>query len=106
MLADPFTCLPPTETALADVARSIESLRTDNNSAQFASIKEKEQVFDIRLGVSGWLGSNAVSPRGLTAKLANRLVCVEGIVTKCEPNAPSLSLESAAQPQAHWCIPG
>ncbi|XP_053992875.1 DNA replication licensing factor MCM3-like isoform X2 [Hylaeus volcanicus] len=35
------------------------------------------------LGVSGWLGSHTVTPRGLSARLVNRLVCVEGIVTRC-----------------------
>jgi hypothetical protein len=35
------------------------------------------------LGVEGSFGSHHVSPRGLTTHLLRKLVCVEGIVTKC-----------------------
>ena len=36
----------------------------------------------IQIGFEGAFGSNSVSPRGLTSRLINKLVQVEGIVTK------------------------
>ena len=43
----------------------------------------KLEIPTPHLGVKSWLGSQTVTPRGLAARLVNRLVCVEGIVTRC-----------------------
>lgn len=44
----------------------------------------------LQLGFEGSLGENTVSPRGLVSRLLNRLVVVEGIVTKCSSVRPKL----------------
>nr|XP_027201295.1 DNA replication licensing factor MCM3-like [Dermatophagoides pteronyssinus] len=36
----------------------------------------------LRVGICGWLGSRSVTPRGLNASFVNKLLSVEGIVTK------------------------
>ncbi len=43
----------------------------------------KERGDDLRVGLEGSLGGQHVSPRTLTSSYLNRMVCVEGIVTKC-----------------------
>lgn len=43
--------------------------------------KSKEELF---VGLEGSFGSKHVSPRTLTARNLGNMVCVEGIVTKCE----------------------
>lgn len=50
--------------------------------------KQHEEFF---IGLEGSFGSKHVSPRTLTSRLLGSMVCVEGIVTKCES-----SLQSAA----------
>lgn len=44
-----------------------------------------------RVGVSGWLGEDHVTPRGLSSEKLNRLVCVEGVVNRCSAVSPKLS---------------
>ncbi|KAN0028400.1 hypothetical protein ACTFIV_010244 [Dictyostelium citrinum] len=53
-----------------------------------------QQVF---IGFEGNFGSHHVTPRGLNASLITRLVCVEGIVTKCSLVRPKI-LKSV-----HYC---
>ncbi|KAM9992919.1 hypothetical protein ACTFIY_010349 [Dictyostelium cf. discoideum] len=53
-----------------------------------------QQVF---IGFEGNFGSHHVTPRGLNASLITRLVCVEGIVTKCSLVRPKV-LKSV-----HYC---
>ncbi|XP_026191299.1 DNA replication licensing factor MCM3-like [Cyclospora cayetanensis] len=43
-----------------------------------------------RVGVSGWLGTDHVTPRGLSSSKLNRLVCVEGVVNRCSVVHPKL----------------
>ena len=52
--------------------------------------KQYEEFF---VGLEGSFGHKHVTPRTLTARLLGSLVCVEGIITKCEclmPAATSL----------------
>lgn len=44
-----------------------------------------KQYEDFYIGLEGSFGSKHVSPRTLTACFLSCIVCVEGIVTKCEP---------------------
>ena len=46
-----------------------------------AYLKEHEEFF---VGFEGSFGSKHVTPRSLTSRFIGNLVCVEGIVTKCE----------------------
>lgn len=50
---------------------------------------------EIQVGFEGSLGGHSVSPRGLNSTLLNKLVEVEGIVTKCSSIRPKL--EKAVQ---------
>ena len=43
-----------------------------------------------RVGLSGWLGADHVTPRGLSSSKLNRLVCVEGVVNRCSIVHPKL----------------
>ena len=50
------------------------------NMPEFSSGKEE---IKLKIGLEGNFGTNQVSPRGLLATFLSRLVCIEGIVTKC-----------------------
>ncbi|EGC30365.1 hypothetical protein DICPUDRAFT_157902 [Dictyostelium purpureum] len=55
-------------------------------------IKQYKDSLDkeVFVGFEGNLGSSHVTPRGLNASLLSRLVCVEGIVTKCSLVRPKI----------------
>uniref|UniRef100_UPI000D30C1D5 zygotic DNA replication licensing factor mcm3-like n=1 Tax=Maylandia zebra TaxID=106582 RepID=UPI000D30C1D5 len=59
--------------------------------------KQYEEFF---IGLEGSFGSKHVSPRTLTSRLLGSMVCVEGIITKCEYIVPSSSQSSAS---VHYC---
>jgi DNA replication licensing factor MCM3 len=67
----PADYLPAFNKALADTVHNINPDYGRDNKAQFA------------VGFSGNFGANHVTPRNLSASLVNKLVCVDGIVTKC-----------------------
>ena len=48
------------------------------------------QRYDLQVGFEDSLGENAVTPRGLVSSLLNKMVVVEGIVTKCSNVRPKL----------------
>jgi DNA replication licensing factor MCM3 len=48
------------------------------------------RVKELQVGFEGSFGSHSVSPRGLLSVLLNKLVVVEGIVTKCSSVRPKL----------------
>ena len=47
-----------------------------------AAFAKQHEVFHV--GFEGSFGAKHVSPRTLTSSVLGSLVCVEGIVTKCE----------------------
>lgn len=49
----------------------------------------KEIHDELQVGFEGSFGSHHVTPRGLSARLLGKLVCVEGIVSRCM-SAPAL----------------
>lgn len=57
--------------ALKDVVASVDGTYA----------KQHEEFF---IGLEGSFGSKHVSPRTLTSRLLGSMVCVEGIITKCE----------------------
>eukprot|EP00002_Diphylleia_rotans_P034986 TRINITY_DN7583_c0_g1_i1.p1 TRINITY_DN7583_c0_g1~~TRINITY_DN7583_c0_g1_i1.p1 ORF type:complete len:832 (+),score=180.45 TRINITY_DN7583_c0_g1_i1:55-2550(+) len=74
----PTQFLPAFEDAVKDMV-----LSTIDPSAA----KESPQFY---VGVEGSFGAQHVSPRGLSARLLHRLVCIEGIVTKCSIVRPKV----------------
>lgn len=57
---------------------------------------------EYTIGVEGSFGANRVTPRNLMARHLSSLVCVEGIITKCEcraaPTAPRRAACSLGRP--------
>eukprot|EP01071_Lankesteria_metandrocarpae_P014271 Lankesteria_metandrocarpae@DN8282_c0_g1_i1.p1 len=88
LLDDPFTFFPPCEDALFDAfkANMTGSASKDPSAVDTAA----PRMAQPRLGLTGWLGSHAVTPRGLTARLVNKMVSVEGIVTRAAVVRPKL----------------
>ncbi|KAF7457875.1 DNA replication licensing factor MCM3 [Cryptosporidium felis] len=50
----------------------------------------KTSIFNARVGFDGWFGRNHLTPRGLTAKNVNQMVCIEGIISQCSIVKPKL----------------
>lgn len=75
-LRRPSDYMPAFEEALKEIV--------DHMSAK---PKVKTEYF---IGVEGSFGANQVSPRGLLCHLLNALVCVEGLVTRCESVHPKV----------------
>ena len=61
-------------------------------SADPKFLKEGEEV---AVGFEGPMGFHQVSPRELLSPFLNTLVCVRGIITKCEPFTLPVSLAEA-----------
>eukprot|EP01053_Blabericola_migrator_P011885 Blabericola_migrator_1__11884@NODE_724_length_6723_cov_141_689153_g521_i0_p1_GENE_NODE_724_length_6723_cov_141_689153_g521_i0NODE_724_length_6723_cov_141_689153_g521_i0_p1_ORF_typecomplete_len888_score187_39MCM/PF00493_23/1_3e88MCM_OB/PF17207_3/1_7e28MCM_lid/PF17855_1/1_8e20MCM_lid/PF17855_1/4_9e03Mg_chelatase/PF01078_21/9_6e09AAA_3/PF07726_11/1_6e05AAA_5/PF07728_14/3_6e05AAA_5/PF07728_14/2e03Sigma54_activat/PF00158_26/3_6e05Sigma54_activ_2/PF14532_6/0_00048AAA_22/PF13401_6/1AAA_22/PF13401_6/1_1 len=91
LLMDPIVHLPLAEMAVSDISRMYISKTVSDGEQDFMSIKDREERQTVRLGFTGWLGSHGVTPRGLGARLANKLICVEGIVTRCSLIQPKLT---------------
>lgn len=75
LLNEAFEELPAFHRALKEFAASVD--------VEFA--KSKEELF---VGLEGSFGSKHVSPRTLNSRNLGNMVCVEGIVTKCECQPP------------------
>ncbi len=78
-LSKPMRYIPPFEDALREYIRS--------NSAPD---KHPSAKLVYHLGFSGSFGSNRVNPRTLIATFLGKMVCVEGIVTKCSLVRPKV----------------
>jgi DNA replication licensing factor MCM3 len=52
--------------------------------------KNKTTGSEYFVGVTGSFGAHQVSPRGLLCELLNRLVCVEGIISRCTTVHPKV----------------
>lgn len=121
VLKEPLLTFAASEAGLADCTRSIASGRAeggggggglgtyDGGTGAGALVKSvhvcgRQTEAPVRLGLSGWLGRHAVTPRGLSALLANRMVCVEGIVTRRADNMPILEQATYFVPEADRLI--
>ncbi|CAM9436766.1 unnamed protein product, partial [Ectocarpus fasciculatus] len=69
---------------------ALQSVVTDMALARDPTLAKVLRVKDMQVGFEGSFGSHAVSPRGLLSTLLNKLVIVEGIVTKCSSVRPKL----------------
>jgi len=87
LLENPTEFIPPFEEVINQEARNLRP-------------KTAETEQPIHLGFTGSFGFHRVSPRELLSPLMSKLVCLEGIVTKCtsnggcsaaSPTAPSIS---------------
>jgi DNA replication licensing factor MCM3 len=78
-LRNPAEYMPSFEEALQEVV-----------ATQDASFAKQAAMSHFKVGVEGSFGPHHVSPRGLTSTLLNRLVNVQGIVTKCSLVRPKV----------------
>lgn len=69
---------------------ALQSVVTDMALARDPTLAKVLRARELQVGFEGSFGSNAVSPRGLLSTLLNKLVIVEGIVTKCSSVRPKL----------------
>lgn len=83
ILVEPAYFIPPAEKALTDLADSMDDVPHPNASAVSSRHPWK-------LSFKGSFGAHALSPRTLTAQHLNKLVSVEGIVTKTSLVRPKL----------------
>jgi len=79
LLEEPHRFMPTLEQAL------IEAKANDD-----PSFLKNAKALRPRLGLSGVFGKYHVTPRGLTADLLNKMICVDGIVTRASNVAPKL----------------
>ncbi|CCE66012.1 hypothetical protein TPHA_0O00410 [Tetrapisispora phaffii CBS 4417] len=85
MLIDPSNFILPAEKAITDLASSIDDLpNLQSNSASLSSKKS------WKLSFRGAFGAHALSPRSLNSLFLNKLVSIEGIVTKTSLVRPKL----------------
>ncbi|KAH0476304.1 MAG: uncharacterized protein KVP18_002441, partial [Porospora cf. gigantea A] len=71
VVSSPYVYLAPVVDAVASLVKEARGLSDNHPLVRFSS-----------LGLCGWLGRNHVTPRGLNSALCNRVVCVEGILTR------------------------
>ena len=67
------------------------------NAVRNALPKTLKEFQSIKIGLSGELGPNTVSPRELSSSYLSRLVRVEGIITKCSYVRPKV------MKSVHYC---
>ncbi|AET39045.1 MCM DNA helicase complex subunit MCM3 Ecym_3575 [Eremothecium cymbalariae DBVPG len=83
ILRQPAYFLPPAEHAVGEIAMAFDDSASNRAIANSSSSR-------WRLSFKGAFGSHALSPRTLTSMHLNRLVSVEGIVTKTSLVRPKL----------------
>jgi DNA replicative helicase MCM subunit Mcm2 (Cdc46/Mcm family) len=75
ILSAPSEYLPAFEKALVEIATSIY-----NPTRHVVDPKEDA----LHIGLCGSFGEQHVDPRGIRASMIGQIICVEGIVTRCE----------------------
>jgi DNA replication licensing factor MCM3 len=79
LINEPRETLFALQESLSDVAKSVDS--------RFEKLLNRKP---LQVGIEGSVGAHSVSPRGLSSRLLNKLVEVEGIVVKCSSVRPKL----------------
>ena len=94
ILTNPLKWIPFMENHLNDIVNEMNDSGDIKRSARENNIKKTESY---RIDFEGAFGRHMVSPRGLTADLANKLVCVQGIITRMSIVRPKL------ERSVHYC---
>lgn len=87
-MAETMFPLPPTRLmnkAFEELLAFQRALKDLVASVDATYAKQHEEFY---IGLEGSFGSKHVSPRTLTSRLLGSMVCVEGIITKCERIVP------------------
>lgn len=85
ILTDPAYFIPPAEKALTDLANSIDDVPTTITTNDSLSANKP-----WNLSFKGAFGAHSLSPRTLNSHFLNKLVSIEGIVTKTSLVRPKL----------------
>ncbi|KAH8740956.1 replication origin activator 2 [Cryptosporidium ryanae] len=91
IIEDPYLYVSPFE----DVMKDLIGLEREIGKGL-----TKASHLNPRIGFSGWFGRNHLTPRGLSSKNVNQMVCVEGIVSQCSIVKPKL-VKSVHVSRAH-----
>ena len=85
MAVTPDSCTPPCHRVLKAPVDEIPAFQLAIKESTDAIDPNYGKKFDGKffVGFEGSFGGQHVTPRGLSARLLGKLVCVEGIVSKC-----------------------
>ncbi|KAJ2715131.1 MCM DNA helicase complex subunit [Coemansia spiralis] len=81
LIAEPSEYIPAFEAAATELGASL---------ATRAGLAVDQMGFSVAVGFRGALGAHHLTPRGLRANLLGKLVCIEGIVTRCSLVRPKV----------------
>ncbi|KAJ2773086.1 MCM DNA helicase complex subunit [Coemansia nantahalensis] len=81
LIAEPTYYIPAFEAAATELGASL---------ATRAGLAVDPTGFSVAVGFRGALGAHHLTPRGLRANLLGKLVCIEGIVTRCSLVRPKV----------------
>ncbi|KAJ2795020.1 MCM DNA helicase complex subunit, partial [Coemansia helicoidea] len=81
LIAEPTDYIPAFEAAATELGASL---------ATRAGLAVDPTGFSVAVGFRGALGAHHLTPRGLRANLLGKLVCIEGIVTRCSLVRPKV----------------
>ncbi|CCF58209.1 hypothetical protein KAFR_0E00550 [Kazachstania africana CBS 2517] len=84
ILAEPSYFIPPAEKALTDMASTLDDIPNNDYNSSLSSKRP------WRLSFKGSFGSHALSPRTLNSQFLNKLISIEGIVTRTSLVRPKL----------------
>lgn len=87
LLNNPLKWKNHMEIHLNDLINEMNDSDLKRSAREISNIKKQEEY---RVNLTGSFGKHMVSPRGLTADLANKFVCVQGIVTRMSIVRPKL----------------
>ncbi len=69
---------------------ALQKAVTDIALEEDSTVEKILSTNELQVGFDGSFGNHSVSPRGLLSSLLNKLIVVEGIVTKCSSVKPKL----------------